>query len=48
MKAKKIAALGLSLMMTMSLGGDVLAADIPVQEDAGSCFCRRHCRRNGR
>lgn len=34
MKAKKIAALGLSLMMTMSLGGDVLAADIPVQEEA--------------
>ena len=34
MKAKKIAALGLSLMMAMSLGGDVLAADIPVQEEA--------------
>ncbi len=34
MKAKKIAALGLSLMMTMSLCGDVLAADIPVQEEA--------------
>ena len=34
MKAKKIAALGLSLMMSMSLGGDVLAADIPVQEEA--------------
>nr|WP_295265486.1 leucine-rich repeat protein [uncultured Blautia sp.] len=33
MKAKKIAALGLSLMMTMSLCGDVLAADIPVQEE---------------
>ena len=31
---QKIAALGLSLMMTMSLGGDVLAADIPVQEEA--------------
>ena len=33
MKAKKIAALGLSLIMTMSLYGDVLAADIPVQEE---------------
>lgn len=31
---QKIAALGLSLMMTMSLGRDVLAADIPVQEEA--------------
>lgn len=30
---QKIAALGLSLMMTMSLGGDVLAVDIPVQEE---------------
>ena len=36
MKAKKIAALGLSLMMTMSLCGDVLAADIPVQEETAS------------
>ena len=33
MKAKKMAALGLSFMMTMSLCGDVLAADIPVQEE---------------
>ena len=33
-ESKKIAALGISLMMTMSLGGDVLAADIPVQEEA--------------
>ena len=32
-ESKKIAALGLSLMMTMSLGGDVLAVDIPVQEE---------------
>ena len=36
MKAKKIAALGLSLMMTMSLCGDVLAADIPVQEETAA------------
>lgn len=37
-ESKKIATLGLSLMMTMSLCGDVLAADIPVQEETETVF----------